>query len=77
MNTMRIERIPGTTAPLLLRDREAAELMSISREKAYLMIRSGEMPGIVRIGRSVRVHRPTLVRWLEERVSETQKGGAA
>jgi len=77
MSTTTIERTPETTPRLLLRDREAAELMSISREKAYLMIRSGEMPGIVRIGRSVRIHRPTLVRWLEERASETQKGSAA
>ena len=60
-----------------VRDREASELMLISREKADLMFRSGEMPGIVRIVRSVRVHRPTLVRWLEERALETQKGGAA
>lgn len=34
---------------------------------------SGEVPGVIRIGKSIRVHKPTLLAWLEARA----KGEAA
>jgi excisionase family DNA binding protein len=54
--------------PLLLRAEEVAELLQISCSKVYEMINAGELPA-VRIGRSVRVHRETLRKWLEEQES--------
>lgn len=53
--------------PILLKADEAARLLGIGRSKAFAMIASGELPGVVRIGRSVRVHRVALERWLAER----------
>ncbi len=36
---------------------------------AYEMAARDELPGMVRIGRLVKVHRPTLDRWLEEQAA--------
>lgn len=53
-------------APLLLRDHEVAQILNVSKSKAYLMMVSGEVPGVMRLGRCLRVHRPTLERWITE-----------
>jgi excisionase family DNA binding protein len=45
---------------------EMAAFLRIGRTRAYEMVGSGEIPS-VRIGRSVRVSRRELERWLEER----------
>jgi excisionase family DNA binding protein len=45
---------------------EVAEFLQIGRTRAYELVSSGEIP-YVRIGRSVRVSRRELERWLEER----------
>jgi excisionase family DNA binding protein len=44
---------------------EVAEVLRIARSRAYEMVARGEIPS-VRIGRSVRVSRKELDRWLEE-----------
>lgn len=44
---------------------EVAEVLRIARSRAYELVGSGEIPSI-RIGRSVRVSRKELDRWLEE-----------
>jgi excisionase family DNA binding protein len=54
------------TEPILLRVAEAARLLAVSRSKAYEMVATGAIPGVIRLdGGSVRVHRPTLEAWLE------------
>lgn len=52
------------TERLALRMNEAAEVLGISRSKAYELARRGEIP-VVRIGHSVRVPVNGLRRWLE------------
>jgi excisionase family DNA binding protein len=49
----------------LLRPSEAAELLSISRSKAYELIAAGVLPS-VRIGSSVRVPAARLQAWIEQ-----------
>ncbi len=44
---------------------EVAEVLRIARSRAYELVGSGEIPSI-RIGRSVRVNRRELDRWIEE-----------
>ncbi len=44
---------------------EVAQVLRIARSRAYELVGSGEISS-VRIGRSVRVSRRELVRWLEE-----------
>ncbi len=44
---------------------EVAGVLRIARSRAYELVGEGEIPSI-RIGRSVRVSRKELERWLEE-----------
>jgi excisionase family DNA binding protein len=41
--------------PLLLRPIEVAQLLGIGRSRAYELIAAGDIPGVMRVGRSVRV----------------------
>lgn len=45
---------------------EVAGVLRIARGRAYELVAEGEIPSI-RIGRSVRVSRRDLERWLDER----------
>lgn len=51
---------------------EMAEFLQIGRSRAYELVGSGEIPS-VRIGRSVRVSRSKLERWLEERSQDAEE----
>jgi excisionase family DNA binding protein len=44
---------------------EVAQMLRIARSRAYELVGSGEIPS-VRIGRSVRISRRELERWLGE-----------
>ncbi len=57
------------SAPLLLRQKEVARLLNVSDRKAYLLMVSGEIPGVMRLGRCLRVHRPTLEKWIAEQAA--------
>lgn len=52
--------------PALMTVEEVARYLRISRAKAYEMTQSRELP-VVRMGRSVRVHRAALEEWLTDR----------
>lgn len=52
-------------SPLLLKVKDAAKMLGLSRTKVYEMIASGELP-VVRIGTAVRVPRQRLLEWIEE-----------
>jgi excisionase family DNA binding protein len=45
---------------------EAAKVLRIARSRAYELVADGEIPA-VKIGRSVRVSRRELDRWLEDK----------
>lgn len=51
--------------PLVLTVDEAAVLLRIDRKSLYTAIRQGEIP-VRRIGRSIRISREALMRWLAE-----------
>lgn len=53
--------------PRFLRVPEVARLLRINRGRAYQMANDGSLPGVVRIGRSIRVDR---LRLLEELAKE-------
>jgi excisionase family DNA binding protein len=58
---------------LLIKVEEAGKLISVGRAKAYQMAQSGEMPGVVRMGRSVRVSAAALGDWVRK---QTEAGSA-
>ena len=57
--------------PLLIRIEEAARELGVSRSRAYAMAARDELPGVMHIGRSLRVHRPTLEAWLASEVAHS------
>jgi excisionase family DNA binding protein len=60
--------------PLLLRSGEVAKLLGLGRSTVFAMLAAGELP-VVRIGRSVRVPRAALERWVDERTDHDTKRG--
>jgi excisionase family DNA binding protein len=60
-------------APLLLRAAEVAKLLGLGRSTVFALLAAGELP-VVRIGRSVRVPRAALERWVDERTDYTKRG---
>jgi excisionase family DNA binding protein len=59
---------------LYLKVGEVAEVLRIARSRTYQLVGSGEIPS-VRIGRSVRVSRKELDRWLEEQRQSSARRG--
>lgn len=51
---------------LLLRPVEVAAALSISRSRAYELLASGQIPGVVRLGRSIRVSARCLAAFVEQ-----------
>ena len=60
-------RKPVTDLPFLLTADDMAELLRISRKAVYAMAERGELPGVTRIGRRLRVRRDLVLRWLDEK----------
>jgi excisionase family DNA binding protein len=52
--------------PELLTVDELAEILRLNRKSAYAMVQRGEVPGVRRFGRAIRVHRATVLRWLAD-----------
>ena len=44
-------------------------MLNMGRAKAYQMVVSGEMPGVVRFGKSVRVSEAALRAWIESKLA--------
>lgn len=57
-------------APDLLTVPEAAQLLRISRNLAYELVAQHQLP-CVRFGRTIRIPRASLERWIRERAEES------
>lgn len=64
-DTTPTEAAPTTTSAVLTVD-ELADLLRVERKSAYAAIARGEIPGVRRIGRTLRVSRAAVLRWLLE-----------
>ena len=53
-----------TGAPEVLTVDDVADLLRVDRKTVYEAIRQKQIPGVVHIGRAIRVHRATLEAWL-------------
>ncbi len=56
---------PTTHAPMLLTVRDVEAELQLGRTRTYKLIRSGQIP-VVRLGRSVRIPRDALRRWIDD-----------
>lgn len=63
--TTRPDPVRTESERLLIRVAAAARLLSISRSTAYSLARDGRLPGLVRLGGSLRVSRTGLEDWIE------------
>ena len=55
---------PGATLPQALTVDEAARLLRVNRKTLYDAVRDGRVPGVIRMGRSIRIGRDALLGWL-------------
>jgi excisionase family DNA binding protein len=46
--------------------RDLAQLLQCSGRHVWRLIDMGTVPGVIRLGRLVRLHRPTIDRWLAD-----------
>ncbi len=58
--------------PLLLKANEVGKLLGLGRSKVFAMVAAGQLPAL-RIGRSVRVPREALERWIREQTIEVEQ----
>jgi excisionase family DNA binding protein len=59
------ERAGSRALPPVLTVDEAARLLRVNRKTLYEAVRAGEVPSVVRLGRSIRIGRDALLRWME------------
>ena len=65
----------GPDVDQLLWAHEVANVLGVGRNRAYMLMSSGEIPSI-RIGRSIRVRREALDEWIEQQEQATEAGVA-
>lgn len=53
----------------LLRMDQAARVLNVGRSTIYTLAQSGQLPGVIRVGRSLRVSRRRLLEWIEDNAS--------
>lgn len=60
--------VAGTTPafPEILTVDELAALLRVERKTAYAVIARGELPGVRRVGRSIRISRDAVLAWIAE-----------
>jgi excisionase family DNA binding protein len=61
---------------LLLRIPEAARRYEYAPSTLYEMAAGGVVPGFIRVGRSVRIHREIFEKWLEEQAKAPRDDAA-
>ena len=62
--------------PSVLTVDELATLLRINRKTVYSAIRAGEIPGVRRLGGTIRIHRDAVLAWLargQGRVSRSRR----
>jgi excisionase family DNA binding protein len=55
--------VAAGTTPAFLTVEEAAELLRVNRKTLYEAIRLDQIPGVARIGKTLRIRRAALLEW--------------
>lgn len=58
--------------PCLLTVDELATFLRVNRKTVYQLIETGELPGVRRLGRVIRIYRPAIEDWLAGRSEKTK-----
>ena len=56
---------------------ELAELLRVERKTAYAAVTRGDIPGVRRLGRCIRISRDAVIRWLDEGETTKRRGHRA
>lgn len=56
----------GTSPSAVLTADELAKLLRVDRKTVYAALNAGEIPGARRIGRTIRISRDVVLRWLAD-----------
>jgi excisionase family DNA binding protein len=59
-------RTPAAADGAVISVRDLARLLNLERKSVYAAIRRGEIPGVRRVGRCIRVCRATVLAWLRD-----------
>ncbi len=43
---------------------DLAKLLKVNRNTVYGLVKTGDIPGAVHLGRTIRIHGPTVLAWL-------------
>jgi len=62
--------------PILLTVRDVEAELQLGRTRTYGLIRSGQIP-VIRLGRSVRIPREALRRWIDDHCASSNPDGRA
>jgi prophage regulatory protein len=74
MTTSTLQPQPSPLTPLLLRDREVAELLGISRSSVWKLAATGELPAPLKIGgRAARWEHAAIVGYVERLTGEDER----
>lgn len=60
---MSSESAPLSALPFALTVDEAADLLRVDRKTLYSAISEGSVPGVLRLGRTIRIARDALLKW--------------
>ncbi len=58
----------------VIRVEDLAAMLDIGRRAAYEAVARGDVPGVIRIGRSIRVSRQAVDRWLASEPQDKDDG---
>jgi excisionase family DNA binding protein len=63
--------------PRILKVEELADLLRIDRKTAYAVIAEGGIPGVRRVGRTIRISRDAVLAWLDSGLGRDRQRGRA
>ena len=52
--------------PAVLTVPELAKLLRVSKPTAYSIVARGLVPGVIKLGKVIRLHTPTVVAWMAQ-----------
>jgi excisionase family DNA binding protein len=70
-NCCAVEEVAAVSGGELLRVREVAALLGVTRRVCYNLVSRGVLPGVVRSGRALFIRKRALERWLQGHVEAT------
>ncbi|WP_348980544.1 helix-turn-helix domain-containing protein [Polyangium sp. 15x6] len=71
------EPTPAPDLPAVLTADELAALLRVDRKTVYNLITRGDIPGVRRLGKTIRISRDAVLRWLSEGQSRVSRSRGA